>query len=434
MKRKTTYVGLLGFGTVGKAVYELLQTNHELLSEKMPSDIAIKKICVRDLKKDRGGADKKLFTTSYEEVIKDPDITIIVELMGDCPEAYAAIKLALSRGNSVVTANKALIARHALEFFDLARAHNCDILYEAAVAGAIPILRSLREGLSANRIDSLRGIINGTSNFILSKMTNEGAEFDDVLKEAQKLGYAEADPSADVDGHDAAYKLSILAMLCHGRVVKVEDVFTKGIRFIKSIDIKMAAQFGYVIKLLGITKLHGDEFEVRVHPTMIAKNNPIAHVNGAFNAIQYHGDFAGEGMLYGVGAGGKPTASAVVADIIELNRSIQSKNEVNLEPSGYLPEFLKVTKPKNIQDLKTRYYIRFSVRDRPNVLASLTSVLGSHNISVQHLYQHGADEDQSIPIIVFTHKAVERDVRAALKIIDGQDYVTQVTKIIRIED
>lgn len=434
MNRKITHVGLLGFGTVGQAVYELLQTNGDLLNQKMRTNISIKKICVRDLKKDRGNADKKLFTTHFEDVISDPDVSIVVELMGDCPEALAAIKLALSRGNSVVTANKAVMARHALELFDLARANNCEILFEGAVAGAVPIMRTLREGLAANRIRSLRGIINGTSNYILSKMTHEKAEFDVVLKQAQALGYAEADPSADVDGHDAAYKLCLLAMLCHGRVVKVEDIFCKGIHFIKPLDIEMAGQFGYHIKLLGITKIQGDEFEARVHPTMISKDNPLAHVNGPFNAIQYHTDYAGEGMLYGRGAGGKPTASAVVADIVELNRSIQSKNEINLEPTGFLPDFLKVAKPKDILDLRTRYYIRFSVLDKPNVLSHITTVLGQQNISIQHLYQHGEQEDKAIPVIVFTHVACERDVRAAIKVIDAQDYVTQVTKIIRIED
>lgn len=434
MTRKTTQIGLLGFGTVGQKVYTLIDKNREFICQKMQTDILIKKICVRDLKKNRGGVDKNLFTTDYKAIATDPDISIVVELMGDNPQALEAIRLALKHGNSVVTANKALIARHALELFKLAKENGCEILFEASVAAGIPILRALREGLSANRILSLRGIINGTANFILTKMTEEGADFDTALAEAKRLGFAEADERSDVDGIDAAYKLAILAMICHGTVVTVEDIFCKGIRYIKPLDIEMAEKFGYVIKLLGICKMTDGLFEARVHPAMVSKHNPLSHINGVANAIQLCGDFVGEGMLTGLGAGGAPTASAVVADIIELNRNIQSRNEINLEPTGFLPEFLKETKPADILDLQTCYYIRFSVLDKPHVLAHVTTILGKNNISVQHLYQHGEKEEQSIPIIVFTHVARERDVRAALKEIDSLDFVTQTTKIIRIEE
>ncbi|OVE81865.1 hypothetical protein BVY03_02505 [bacterium K02(2017)] len=433
MSGQTTYIGMLGCGTVGQSVYQILNGNRDFFLRKMESDIRIKSICVRDLKKDRG-IDAKLFTTDYKQVICDPEITIVVELMGDCPDALDAIRLALSRGNSVVTANKAIVARHALELFKLAEENNCELLFEASVAGGIPILRSIREGLAANHIQSLYGIINGTSNYILTKMTKENAEFDDVLSEAQKLGYAEADPASDIEGEDAAYKLSILAMLCHGKYIKVEDIFCKGISYIKPLDIKMAARFGYVIKLLGISKLQKDSFEARVHPTMIPTSNPLAHVHGAFNAIQYHADYAGEGMLYGLGAGGHPTASAVVSDLVELNRNIQSENEINLAPSGFLPKTLEVTKPSDILKLKTCYYIRFSVLDRPNVLAKITAILGKNKISIQNLYQHGEKEDEAIPLIVFTHLTLENDIRLALKEIDDMDFITQMTKIIRIED
>lgn len=433
MTKQTTYIGLLGFGTVGRAVYNLLQENQEWFRRKMQSDIQVKSICVRDLKKDRG-IDAQLLTTDYKSIAKDPEISIVVELMGDSPEALEAIKLALKQGNSVVTANKAIMARHGLELFQLARENHCEILFEASVAAAIPILRTLREGLAANRVSSLFGIINGTSNFILSKMTDDGAELEEVLKEAQDLGYAEADPSSDVEGHDAAYKLCILTMLCHGQFIDVNDIFCKGIMYLKALDIDMAERFGYQIKLLGITKQHQDGFEARVHPTMIPKNNPLAHVKGAFNAIQYQCDHAGEGMLYGLGAGGEPTASSVVADIFELDRNIRSQNNINLEPSGFLSTELGLTKPKDILDLVTRYYIRFSVLDRPQVLAKITAILGQHKISIQHLYQHGEKEEDAIPIIVFTHMAKERSVRSALKEIDAMDFVTQMTKIIRIED
>lgn len=424
-------IALLGFGTVGKSVYDILNKNAAVLAQKMKAVPQVKKILVRDLSKDRG-VDASLLTADLNDCVYDNDIDIVVELMGDCPEALEAMKVALKEGKSVVTANKALIARHGLELFELAQENNVQILFEASVGGGIPVLRALREGLAANRIHSLMGIINGTTNFILSKMKSEGAAFEDVLKEAQELGYAEADPTADVGGHDAAYKLCILAMLCHGKVLDVKDVFVKGIHYIRPLDLQMADQFGYVIKHLGVTKLHGDEFEARVHPTMIKKSNPLAHINGSLNAVAYDGDFSKEGMLTGHGAGGDPTASAVVGDIIELGRT-QSNNS-DLPASGFLFNELSKTKPKDINDLKTRYYIRLSVKDEPNVLAGITSVLGKNNISVQHLYQHGEQDHDVIPLIVFTHTCVEKDIRAALKEIDGKDFVTETTKIIRIED
>lgn len=433
MKKSVTQIGLLGFGTVGKAVFDLLKKNKSWLAQKMIPEISVRKICVKDLKKDRG-VDKKYFTKNYKEIVSDPALDIVVELMGDCPEALDAITLALKAGKSVVTANKAIMARHASKLFELAKKHGCEILFEASVGGGIPILRALREGLAANRIETLYGIINGTSNFILSKMAAEKADFETVLKEAQKLGYAEASPAADIDGHDAAYKLCILAMLCHGRMIQVQDIFCRGIRFITSLDIEMADRFGYVIKHLGISKLHGDEIETRVHPTMIKKSDPLASVGGALNAIEYQGNYVGDGMLMGVGAGGKATASAVVSDVMELVRTIHSENKIDLEPTGFLPKFFKAAKPKDILQLETLYYIRFSVLDKPNVLARITKVLGKYDISIKHLYQHGEKEEHAVPVIVFTHQALEKNVRAALKEIDKMDFVQQTTKIIRIEE
>lgn len=433
MTKQKIHIGLLGFGTVGRSVYEILEKNRSLFARKMNAEIVVKWVCVQDPNKERN-IDAKLITTDAKKIAEDPDVSIVVELIGNKPEALEAIELALKNGNSVVTANKALIAKHGPHLFQLAKENGCEILFEASVGGGIPILRTLREGLGANHILTLKGIINGTSNYILSKMTGEGADFETVLKEAQSLGYAEADPASDIEGEDAAYKLVILAMLCHGKVVDVKDVFCRGIAYIKPLDIQMADQFGYVIKHLGITKLHGEEFETRVHPTMIPKHKPLAHVHGAFNAIEYDGDFAGRGMLYGQGAGGGPTASAVVGDIIELTRNILSQNQINLEPCGFLPKELTQAKPKDARDLVTRYYIRFSVLDKPNVLAQVTACLGHHGISIQHLYQHGEQEDQVIPLIVFTHEAKESNVRAALKEIDGKDFITETTKIIRIED
>lgn len=426
-------IGLLGFGAVGAMVYEILERNGSSIAQKIKSRIEVAAVCVRNPDRDRG-VSPKLFTKNFKDVVLNPDVKLVVELMGDCPEAYEAIKLALSKGRSVVTANKAILARHALELFQMARKNHCELLFEASVAGGIPVLRTVREGLAANHISSLHGIINGTANYILSRMTAEGADFDAVLKQAQEMGYAEANPASDVEGHDTAYKLCILIMLCHGKIISVDDIYCRGISYIKPIDLKMAQAFSYVIKLLGISRQHKDGLEARVHPTMISRTNPLAHVDGVFNAVQYHGDYVGEGMLLGLGAGGAPTASAVAADIMEVARNIQSQNKSPLEPAGFLTENLEAVKPRDILSLNTRYYIRFSVLDRPNVLAHITRVLGKHSISIQHLYQHGEEEEKAIPVIVFTHTANEKNIRAALKEIDHMDFITQITKIIRIED
>lgn len=431
--KKQIQVGLLGLGNVGQSVYELIQKNQELLQRKTLTDVVVTKVCVKNLKKDRK-VSKELLTDDFKHVVQSDDVDVVIELMGDCDEALQAMKLALSLGKPVVTANKAVLARHGLELFQLAEKNNTEILFEASVGGGIPILRTLREGITCNQILSLQGIINGTANFILSEMTENNSSFDEVLKIAQEKGYAEADPSADVLGMDAAYKLVILVMLCHGRVISVDEVFCRGITYIKPIDIEIAKQFGFVIKLLGITKEDENGFEARVHPTMVTKKNPLAHVGGAFNAVRYLGDYVGEGMQLGLGAGGDPTASAVVSDLIEVARREAVGNTPFLSATGFQSQYLRKDTPKNMLDLETSYYIRFTVLDQPNVLAQITRVLGENNISVQHIYQHGAEDDQEIPLIVFTHKTKEASVRKALKEIDGHEFVTQTTKLIRIEE
>lgn len=433
MVSKQIRVGLLGLGNVGKSVFDLLVGQADLLKSKTQGEVLVSKICVRDLKKDRG-VSADLLTDDYASIVNDPDIDVVVELMGDCDEAYQAMKQALAKGKPVVTANKAILARHGLELFQLADQNQTEILFEASVGGGIPILRTLREGITCNKLLSLKGIINGTANYILSEMSEKGSDFDVVLKDAQAKGYAEADPSADILGTDAAYKLVILIMLSHGRVISVDDVFCRGIKYIRPLDIQIARQFGYVIKLLGITKDSESGFEARVHPTMISRKNPLAHIDGAFNAIEYEGDYVGEGMIYGLGAGGPATASAVVSDLIEVARREVVGNKPFLSPTGFETSSLKQDKPKDILDLETCYYIRFSVKDQPNVLANITAILGENQISVKHLYQHGEEVDAQIPLIVFTHKARESQVRKALKEIDGHDFVTETTKLIRIEE
>lgn len=433
MKDKIT-IGLLGFGNVGAAVYDLIRKNSDILAPKIPHPLVIKKIAVRDASKKRG-ADQSLFTTDWKSVATDPDVDIVIELMGDCPEALQAMTMALEGGKHVVTANKAMIARHGVTLFQLAKAKNSKILYEASVAGGIPILRALREGLPANRIETLRGIINGTSNYILSEMDARKLAFADVLKKAQELGYAEADPTSDVGGHDAAYKLCILIMLCHGVWIPVEKIYTEGITNVTALDIEMARQFDYTIKLMGITKANADHVEARVHPVMVPRDNPIAHVGGAFNAIQYRGDFVGLGMLYGQGAGGGPTASAVVSDILEICRSFERDERTHSSPTGYSLNSVKKIDPLPMGEISCPYYLRFTVVDKPNVLAQLTTILGRHEISIQHLYQHGfSEERKEVPVIAFTHRAKEKDVRLAMESIDKLDSVTKASQLIRIEE
>lgn len=432
-------IGLLGFGNVGASVYDLVNRNAAVLTPKSPKPLAISSIAVRDAgkKREAGGTpvDPKLFTSDFKSIVTNPDIDIVVELMGDVPEAFEAMRLALENGKHVVTANKAIVARHGMELFALAQEKNLKILYEASVAGGIPILRTIREGLSANRIDWLRGIINGTSNYILSEMESKKLPFEETLIKAQELGYAEADPASDVEGTDAAYKLCILIMLCYGVYVPVQSIYTQGITAVTRLDFDMARQFDYSIKLMGITKLGEGGIEARVHPVMISRADPIAHVSGAFNAVQYRADYAGIGMLYGRGAGGEPTASAVVSDVLEVCRSLERGDLRHASPTGFSLQKFKAVPPLAMGKLRCPFYLRLAVIDKPNVLAQVTAILGSNGISIQNVYQHGSSEERrETPVVVFTHKALESDMQKAIAAIDRLDSVVKPTQLIRIEE
>lgn len=432
-------IGLLGFGNVGASVYDLVVRNAAILTPKSPRPLAVSRIAVRDPLKPRVVRGEPvaptLFTNDVLGVATDPDVAIVVELMGDCPQALEAMRAAIAAGKHVVTANKALIARHGPELFALALKNNVKILYEASVAGGIPVLRALREGLAANRIDWLRGIINGTCNYILSEMEVKGAGFDETLKKAQELGYAEADPASDVEGTDAAYKLCILVMLCYGVHVPVAEIFTQGITNVSKLDFEMARQFDYSIKLMGITRWRDDGIEARVHPVMVPRGDPIAHVMGAFNAIQYHGDYAGVGMLYGRGAGGAPTASAVVSDVLEACRSLEREDNRQNSPTGFSLREFKTISPLPMGAVRCAYYLRLTVVDKPNVLAQVTAILGRHGISIRNVYQHGfSEERRETPVVVFTHRALEHDMRLAVEAIDRLDSTAQPTQLMRIEE
>lgn len=426
-------IGLFGFGTVGSRVYETLEKNKELIIEKLGFPVQVKKICEVDTKKKFPvHVPPSLLTPKASEVLDDPEISIIVELIGDRPIAREVMMNAMSLGKHVVTANKAILAVHGPELYAQAAKHEVDILFEASVAGAIPVLRAIREGFVADQIRSIFGIINGTANTILSGMTEQKKAFEDVLVEAQKNGYAEADPTADILGLDTAHKLTILAAMAYGQIVPLDKIYTEGITHLQPLDIEMASKFGYVIKLLAISKKQNDEIEARVHPTMIPVTHMLASATGAFNAVMVEGEFLGRSMLYGLGAGGAPTATAVVADIIEIARNIALRVP-GVPPLGYRIEHMQKAKVKPIEEIECEYYLRFTTLDKPGVLGKIASALGQNHIGIASVYQHGREEGKEVPIVILVHRAKEKNMINALKEIDKLSVVTQKTQMIRID-
>ena len=433
-------VGLIGFGTIGVGVVKVLQRNADVIAGRLGVPLRLVRIADLDLTRDRGvDLAGVRFDADAQGLIDDPAVDLVVELIGGYDAARRLILRALERGKPVVTANKALLALHGKEVFEAARRGGADVAFEASVGGGIPILRSLREGLAANHIESVHGIINGTTNFVLTQMEQAGEPFDVVLKRAQDLGYAEADPSFDVDGIDAAHKITLLASMAFGAELTFKEVPTEGIRDITPLDIESAEEFGYRIKLLGITKRRVTEgrerIEVRVHPTMIPAESLLAKVDGAMNAIAVHGDAVGPTLFYGAGAGELPTASAVVADLIELAREVRRGNAGRVAPLSTLPEAL-VPKPiVPLGELFGRVYLRFTAKDEPGVLSHITGLLGEHGISIESVIQKGRGHaGEPVPIVVFTHPASEAAVRAALDAVDRLSEVTAPTRLIRIEE
>lgn len=419
-------IGLLGFGTVGTGVWKILSQHAGLLEERTGTSISMRKICVRDLKKKREASlPEKILTTKPEEILEDPDIDVVVEVMGGIEPAGRLILEAIKRRKHVVTANKALLAERGAEIFRAARDAGVSVGFEASVAGGIPILKAIREGFVANQIREVYGIINGTANFILTEMSDRGGEFGAVLKEAQKAGYAEQDPTFDIKGIDAAQKLAILISLCYGMEPPREGIFVEGIDKITPLDIDFSRKLGYTIKLLAVSKEQGGSVEGRVHPTMIPDHHPLADVKGVFNAVFLKGDAVGETMFFGRGAGMMPTASAVVSDIAMVARGLTG-------PSSDLSS-LKPASLQSIDDLRTEYYLRFSVVDRPGVLAQIAKYLGDHEISIASVYQRERDEGSRVPIVIMTHEAREVSVRKAIEKINRLDSVLDETVVIRVE-
>lgn len=441
-------VGLIGFGTIGTGVATVLQRNADVITARLGFPLRLARIADLDTTRDRGvDLAGVVFDADANALIDDPNVQLVVELIGGTDAARRLILRALERGKPVVTANKALLALYGKEIFEAARRGGADIAFEASVGGGIPILRALREGLAANRIESVHGIINGTTNYVLTEMEKGGASFEAVLKRAQELGYAELDPSFDVDGIDAAHKITLLASIAFGAELTFKEVPTEGIRDVTPLDLEAAQEFGYRVRLLGITKLRrdaeGERIEVRVHPTMIPAESLLAKVDGAMNAIAVHGDAVGPTLFYGAGAGAMPTASAVVADLVELAREVRRGSAGRVAPLSTLPEAL-VPKPiVPLGELFGRSYLRFTVRDRPGVLSAIAGVLGTHGISIESVSQKGRGHTHpsdpqgargSVPIVVFTHPASEAAVRTALDAIDQLPEVTARTRLIRIEE
>ena len=435
--RDAVGLGLLGFGTIGTGVAKLLQRNAALIRERLGCDLRLVRIADVETTRDRGVDLAGIrFDADPEGLVDDPAVQIVIELVGGTDVARRLVLRALERGKPVVTANKALLALHGKEIFEAARRAGVDVAFEASVGGGIPILRSLREGLAANRIERVYGILNGTTNFVLTEMERTGESFEVVLKRARELGYAEADPSFDVDGIDAAHKLTILAALCFGAELTFKEIPTEGIRGLEPVDFEAAAEFGHRIKLLAIAKQRPDErIEVRVQPTMIPAQSLLAKVDGVMNAIAVHGDAVGPTLFYGAGAGAFPTASAVVADLMELARELRRGRGGRVSPLSYRPEALRPRPLVPLGELHGRAYLRFTAADRPGVLSHLAGALGEHGISIESVIQKGRGHaGASVPVLVMTHPARESSVRAALDAIDRLPDVTARSLLVRIEE
>jgi homoserine dehydrogenase len=427
-------VGIIGFGTVGSGVAKVLAQNAALIQRRVGVPVELVRIADLDVTRDRGvTVAAGVLTTDANEVLNDPRVDIVVELIGGYGAAKQVILDAIAKGKQVVTANKALLAVHGEEIFDLANRHRVDLGFEASVGGGIPIIRSLMEGLAANTILSMYGIINGTSNYILSRMTSEGQSFDTVLAEAQRAGYAESDPTFDVAGIDSAHKLAIMVNLAYGTPVKIQDIYTEGITSITPVDIAYAKAFGYTIKLLAIAKYCEGEIEARVHPTMIPSTSPVAHVEGVYNAIQVVGDAVGDIVFYGQGAGSMPTGSAVVSDVIAIARNLLLNASGRVPAASFQAAERRPLRIKPMEAIESLYYLRMTVVDQPNVLSQLAGALGNHGISISSVLQQGRKEGQTVSVVIKTHTSTERAVQAALREINAMAFLSEPTTLIRVE-
>jgi len=432
---KSVKVGLIGFGTIGCGVVKILQDNQEIIKDRLGLSVDVIKIAdldittVREVKVEAG-----VLTTNADEVLDHPDIDIVVELIGGYEPARSFILKAIQNNKHVVTANKALLAKHGEEVFSAAEKNKVGVGFEASVGGAIPIIRSIKEAFVANRIQAIEGIVNGTANYILSKMSDGDHEFDTVLKEAQDKGFAETDPTFDIEGIDSAHKIAVLTRLAYGTPVNLDDIYVQGISDISTLDIKCAHEFGYRIKLLAISKFDGQAIDVRVHPAMIPEFKPMANVNGVLNAIMVFDDLMEENVLVGHGAGSLPTGSAVVADVVEIARNMISGAQNRVPPQSFQRSSVKSIPLKSMSDIEGEYFLRFWVLDKPGVLSQISGILGNYEISIESVIQRIKDDNgQGVPLVLMTHDAKEKNIQAALKEINNMEEVFEKTVLIRVE-
>ncbi len=432
---KPIKVGLLGLGTVGGGTLTVLRRNATEITRRAGREIVVVKAAVRDLEKARVLANELPLTLDPYEIVDDSEIDIVVELIGGLSPARELVMRAIANGKHVVTANKHLVAKHGNEIFAAAQAKGVMVAFEAAVAGGIPIIKALREGLTANRIEWLAGIINGTSNFILTEMRDKGAAFDDVLKQAQALGYAEADPTFDIEGIDAAHKLTILSAIAFGIPMQFDKAYTEGISKLTREDVQYAEELGYRIKLLGIARRAENGIELRVHPTLIPERRLIANVDGAMNAVLVKGDAVGPTLYYGAGAGAEPTASAVVADLVDVTRLHTADPHHRVPHLAFQPDQLSDTPILPMEEVRTAYYLRLRAFDRPGVLADITRILADGGISIDAMVQkEPAEGEEQVSIILLTHITVEKHINAAIAKIEALEAISGAVMRIRLEE
>jgi homoserine dehydrogenase len=435
MSKREVSVGIIGFGTVGSGTARILLENSSIIKSRTGFDVKLKRIADKDITTDRGlKVPAGMLTTDASVVLNDPEIDIVVELIGGIHPAKDFMLQAIKNRKHVVTANKALLATEGNDIFAAALENGVEVGLEASVAGGIPIIKVIREGLVANNLVAIYGIINGTSNYILTKMTDEKVDFSSALKEAQRLGYAEADPTFDIEGIDTAHKLTIISSLAYGIPLSYNEVYKEGITKITASDIDFAAELGYKIKLLAIAKSDNGEIEMRVHPTMVPNEYLISKIDGVFNAVYVEGDAVGSTLYYGRGAGEMPTGSAVVSDIIDIGKNIVAGGSARLSGICSGGEKSCVIKQiKKMEDIDSMYYFRFSALDQPGVLSKISGILGNYNISIASVIQKGRSVVGSVPLVVLTHMARERDVMRAVAEIDAMPAVSEKTLYIRVE-
>lgn len=428
--RRSIGIGLMGLGVIGGGVAKVLMGKPDTLTREAGSKLVLKKVLEKDLAKHGAlGVDRAIFTTRFEELVENPEIDIIVELMGGEYPAFEYIREALTRSKHVVTANKEVMSKHWSELLTVARDHQVALRYEASVGGGIPLIAPFQEDLVANDISAIYAIVNGTTNYILTRMAKEGLDFSVALKKAQELGYAEADPAKDIEGVDAAYKLAILTTIAFGTEVRSENVYHEGISRLQARDFRYARELGYAIKLLAIAKRSGDSIEARVHPVFIPEDSLLAKVDGVYNAIHVEGDLVGKVIFYGEGAGPRATSSAVVSDIIKIAQNInRGATDIPRLP------FASGRTVKPMAEIETRYYMRMSVADQAGVLAQISKILGDHAISISSVIQKETDPSTQIAeIVIMTHPAKEQAVQQALKKMERLAVVKEITNFVRVE-